>query len=457
MWFVAVLLAATSPAPLGAPRTASAAVARGAADLASLGPAPVDPAPLIGPAALAPLVRDGSPEVRAAETDVDIAIAGERQSEQLGNPSLDLSWGTIPVGATNPRDLPSPLSAIPNYGVGLSYTVPIAKRGPTQLRATAARQATQATRDASLRYATLAFADVLGRLASTTLRRGGLVDLAADAGRAVELAELRVAAQLGSPLDVSRLRIERARSEDLLRGVDGELAALRASCAPWVGRPCAGFASPEAARAFLEAWLARASHGEDASRADALMGTIDARPDLAALTFAEDAARADATLARRQALPDPTIRLGFVHDDFIVSGAQPNSVNLTVALPLPVFDAGQAAEQAAERRRVGLAAQRERLRDAARARVPMLLDTLDAQLARRRHITEETIPEARRVLADVTRAVDQRLLPLSDLLQSRRALSELLLEEADAYLAAYLALLGLYAERGPGAGEGGLP
>jgi cobalt-zinc-cadmium efflux system outer membrane protein len=446
MWFVAVLLAATSPSASTAPR-----------DVARTATAALDPSPLVGPEWLAPLVRAGAPDVRASETDVDVAIAGERQSERLGNPSLDLSWGTIPIGPTNPRDLADPLGAIPNYGVGLSYTVPLAKRGPTQRRATATRQATEATRDASVRDATLALADVLGRLAATTLRRGGLVDLAADAGRAVDLAELRVAAQLGSPLDVARLRIERARTDDLLRGVDGELAALRASCAPWVGRPCADFASPEAARAFLDAWLTRAPHGDGAARTAALTATIDARPDLAALAFAEDAARADATLARRQALPDPTIRLGFVHDSFAASGAQPNALNLAVALPLPVFDAGQAAEQAAERRSVGLAAQRARLRDAARARVPALLDTLDAQLARRRHVTDDTIPEARRVLADVARAVDQRLLPLSDLLQSRRALSELLLEEADAYLAAYQALLGLYAERGPEAGEGGSP
>jgi hypothetical protein len=64
MWFVAVLLAATSPSASTAPR-----------DVARTATAALDPSPLVGPEWLAPLVRAGAPDVRASETDVDVAIA----------------------------------------------------------------------------------------------------------------------------------------------------------------------------------------------------------------------------------------------------------------------------------------------------------------------------------------------------------------------------------------------
>ena len=73
---------------------------------------------------------------------------------------------------------------------------------------------------------------------------------------------------------------------------------------------------------------------------------------------------------------------------------------------------------------------------------------LEQQRARQREISEQVLPRARDIVDQLERAVESRLVPISDLLQARRTLDELLLEEADSYADAFAALLALIAETG---------
>lgn len=375
--------------------------------------------------------------IEAANLEVELAEAERLQSRLLPNPELDLGWGTLPVGRLNPTDLQRPMANVPNYSVGLSYTVPVGKRRPRMQRAQALVEASQASRGALTRALSLRFAGLLAELAVATLRREGVRSLAEDAARAVDVAERRLAGGFGTPLDLDRLRIDLSRSEQLLRSAESDLSATLAACSGLVGLRCEGFASSEAARAFLARWIDAAARPG---------GALDARPDLQALAANERAAEAELRLARAQRLPDPTVRVGYVHDRFLVSGNQMNSFNLNVSFPLPIFERGQAMAAAARAKQTRFAAERQRRRAASEVRSQALLERVTAQRDRQRALSQELIPRARAVLTEIERAADTRLVGLGDVLQARRTMSELLLEEADSYADAFDAYLELLAE-----------
>lgn len=404
--------------------------------------APFVPAADLDLAALERVVRRRSASVQAAALDVDLAAAEVRQSRLYPNPSLDGSWSTIPIGETNPRSLREPLANVPSYGVGLSYTFLLGKRGPREERALAAHRGAAAALDAAARDLALSLARLLGQMATSTLRREGIRGLIDDARRSVALAESRLAASFATPLDVDRLRIDLSRAEQSLLSVEADLGAARAACSSLTGAPCEGFAGSAEARGFLSRWIGAAPAAPTAAR-------LDERADVRALDAYRDAAGAEARLGRAQAIPDPTVRFGYTHDRFLAAGNQQNSLNLSVSLPLPVFDHGQALAQAAEARRSRLSDQRARVIDAAEARIPALALRVASQRRRQEALAKEILPRAIGVLRDVERAAEGRLLPLTDVIQARRAVSELLVEEAASYGDAFDASVELYAELPP--------
>src|SRR6266478_1226543 len=66
-------------------------------------------------AKLADLLWNASPDVVEARTAAGIAASEVTRARTYPNPTLDFTWGTIPVGRTNPRGLDDPLSRVPNY------------------------------------------------------------------------------------------------------------------------------------------------------------------------------------------------------------------------------------------------------------------------------------------------------------------------------------------------------
>src|SRR5205823_3557038 len=66
--------------------------------------------------------------VMAQHARVAQAQSDAGQSRLYGDPSLNLGWGGINVGARNPPDLPRSQSQ--NYSLGVTETFEIGKRGP---------------------------------------------------------------------------------------------------------------------------------------------------------------------------------------------------------------------------------------------------------------------------------------------------------------------------------------
>ncbi len=383
------------------------------------------------------VVGQHSVAAELADLDVEVAKAEVQQSQVLPNPTLDGSWGTIPVGDTNPLGLDRPFSQIPNYGVGLSYTFLLGKRGPRQERALAARRGAEAARRQTLREQALDLARVLGQQASVLLRLDGMKGLTREGEEALVLAEARVKAQFGVPLEADRLRIDVERTKQQVHGIEGALQGSLAQCAALIGAPCQAFPSSTEARAFLAAWIAQVSQPTAA---------LTERPDVQRLEAEASAAAAERAYANALSIPDPTVRVGYLHDTFVVAGNQLNSLNLSVSVPLPVFDRGQADVERARARQERLNEARSRTLTSARAVIPALRERIDAHLQQQDRLQNEILPRAHQVLDALEKAAENRLVPMTDVLQARRTLSELLIDEATSYHEAFDAAVSLAAE-----------
>lgn len=387
--------------------------------------------------ALERAIAERSPEVLAKVRDAAWSDAEVRQRHLYNNPELDASWGTLPLGTTNPTDLQRPWANVPNYGVGLSYTLPVRKRGPRQREASAQARAAHAEVDLTTRLLALELAQVLGELATSTMRREGLLALEESAERSLSLSEARLSTQFGSGLDVDRSRIDVQRVKQQRLGAENDIRQQLAECSHLVLRVCEGFQDGVDARTYLNVWLSLTEN-------QAL--PLTDRPDLRALEAQAQAAQAAAQLAQAEAIPDPTIRAGYVHDRFLVSGNHRNSLNVSVSIPLPIFDHGQVKQRASERAREQLYEEREGRLDRARRQVVLLTERSKLAQSRCEQLSTDTLPQARNVLQSLERAEASRLVSLAEVIQARRTLSELLLDEADACGDAYQAVLSLLEE-----------
>ncbi|MET0285998.1 MAG: TolC family protein [Polyangiales bacterium] len=383
-------------------------------------------------------VEAGAPELASARRELAMARGEAAQARLLGNPSVEAAWSTLPVGQLNPRNLDHPYANVPNYSVGVEYTFPWKKRAPRRERADAIARGVSATLEYSTRDRALALAEVLGGVATATLRREGIADLIAGGRRATEVAEARLRTGFGTPLDVDQLRIDVDRTEQLLSGAESDILENLAACSSLVGMRCERFPDARAARAYLLAWLEH----NDAPAA----GTLGERADLRALQAYASAASAEGKLADAVKLPDPTVRLGYVHDRFLISGNQLNSLNLSVSVPIAMFDRGQGQKQIAEASHRYLVEERSARLAVANARIPALIDRHALSLSRCQRLDSELIPRARGVLNELEAAVQSRLLPVTQVIQARRVVSELFIEEADSCGDAYRATLELARE-----------
>jgi cobalt-zinc-cadmium efflux system outer membrane protein len=361
-----------------------------------------------------------SPDLVAARARLGQAGADVVRSELLPNPSFDFQWGTIPIGPTNPPGLDR-LGEVPNYTFTLSGLVELGKRGPRQNAFRAARDA--ATLDA-LELLRQRFFDLLERVAEVAtaqLRVAALEETVVDAQRLAQLQLERQSHGDIAGLDVDRAVLEAEKFSSNLGQERERLAAALLVCGQTVGVPCRQFASADQARQFLGARIG----------GEAPPSAVEQRPDLRSLEAQEAAARSNLTLANRRWIPDPTIRAGYLLDQFTIAGNQHQSFFVGLNFPLTFFDHGQADASAA----TVLAEAASRSRALLRAQSTRDLASLETQqaqaLARRSRLQGRTLPLARDVVQRLESAVTRGGAPLPDLLLARRTLDELQLDAAD--------------------------
>lgn len=366
-------------------------------------------------------VRDHAPALQQDHLSVELSQADARQSRLIDNPVLDAAVGTIPVSTPNPPDLPHPLRNIPNYGVGLSVHPDLARRSARIERAGFLVTASEAQRRASVRGQALQLLRALGDLAVASLRLAADLRLTAQSKAALQLARERVKTGFGPPLDADRAEIELLRLEQQLAADQGDILTAQAACGQFVGSRCAAFPDEQEARKFLARWI---------TRAESMSPQIDSRPDLQALEAQRSAALAEDRQAYAQRIPDPTVRVGYLYDSFVVSGNQQHSVSVSLSTPLAMSDHGQASRQAARSRARRFAEQKRLSILSSQVRIDSLKRALSTQRQRLTTLQEQVLPRGQAILRDVRRAFEARAVPLTDLNQAQRALDELLLQEA---------------------------
>lgn len=300
-----------------------------------------------------------SPALAEARADEDAARADVRQAGLMPNPTLSVGASNIPL-QTNPTWGNG--SGIANNVVGsVELDQPIELGGKRSRRLAVARGA--------LAGASLSRADAV-RTARAELRlafwgavRARERRLLAEAVRARSAETLRImrarfASEDISALDLDKIELEAAQQEN---EVADAVAAERAAVADLLRLVGPGAPPDVDVSGALPSPAPPLDEGRLAARAR------DARPDLAAARRRVETGRASVALAEAQAVPDVTVGVGYTRSRALLSGDNPQSLGVTLSVPLPLFSRNQGEIQKA---RVEL----RRAEDAARA--------LDAAVAR---------------------------------------------------------------------------
>jgi outer membrane protein, heavy metal efflux system len=369
---------------------------------------------------LATAIWRSSPELASLRERLVEEDANRGRARLFPNPTLDVTWGTIPLGERNPPE--QPFSAVPNYTVQLGTTIEIGKRRPRQNAADAGFSRARLDLAEAHRQTFFAAMATLAAQAEAVARKAVLERLVADGAETLRLQRARVEKGDVAPLDVGRLEVEHLRLLSQVKEAAGTRHDALAACTRLVGTPCPQFSSAEQARRFL----ALPEHFRLPSP-----DLIERRADIQALAARAAEARAQGVLAHRQAIPDPTLAVGYTRDQFVVSGNQANSVNVHVSLPLPLFDRGQVDERRAAMIGAEVARTRETLIATARETVRLTGERLAVLADRAQVLDRDAIPRATTVLERTEAAAKRGGVALQDVLLVRRALEELELDRVE--------------------------
>jgi outer membrane protein, heavy metal efflux system len=415
------LLAVRGVVLIGGSWVLAAALASSAGSLESLdlssSPAELD---------LVELLWTRSPELVAARAKLGLAEADVTRSEALPNPGFDFQWGTLALGPTNPPGLDK-LRDVPNYVFTLNQPVELGKRGPRQSATRASRESALYDAIEALRQRWFDLLERISEVATAEIRVAALQDTVRDAQRLADLQLERQRRGDIAGLDVDRAVLEAEKYASSLGQEKEKLSATLLLCSQAAGVPCRPFGSAEAAHGFLTGRIAASLPAVN----------LDQRPDLRSLEAQEAAARSSLTLARNRWIPDPTFRMGYVLDQFTVSGNQHQSLFVGMSFPLPFFEHGQADAQAASALAEAAGQSRLLLRIASLRDLSSLEQQRADALGRRSRLLERTLPLARDVVQRLESAVTRGGAPLPDLLLARRTLGDLQLDAADLDLFAF--------------------
>jgi cobalt-zinc-cadmium efflux system outer membrane protein len=370
--------------------------------------------------ALVAWVRVHDSEVAASVARVRQADAETSASRLLPNPIVDASLSDVVVGPSNPSGLGFGDTAI--YTVGVTETIELGKRGPRSRAADLRRMSTLLGSSSTLSAKVADARRSLGRIVYLTAKQGILQVQVDSAKAATELERVRFNQGAISGNDFDRLVLDTTSLEmDLWRNgaeVEGALADCRAALFAACEVPGATLADLEQAAPLP-------------SPLPAQRGALERRSDVQALALEGDAARADAVLASRRALPDPAIRIGYTHDNLLISGDQGNTLSFGIALPLPLFDRGQHDSQKALARALELEWTRETTLRSAAADVGELLNRRAFLERGLETLEKDAVPRSESILMTTNKAFDQGQVSLTDLLIARRTHVGLLLGVLD--------------------------
>jgi len=336
------------------------------------------------------------------------------------DPSAEFTWGGINVGERNPPDLP--WSDSQHFEFGVHETFEIGKRDP---RIHAAALRLDAARARYVHLLGEKVHDARAALAREVYLKARLGQLeenlrAAQQMLAVERTRLDQGDLSGNDydrliLDTTLLELEMPRTRAELDDAAADLRAILG-------------ASYESGAAEITALGTGANLTLDGVDIESALET---RADHQAIALEVEAAHSDAKLAHARAIPDPTLGVAYTHDRLTEAGNQPDTLELSVGVNLPIFDRGQHDARKADNVAFELVQTRlQSLRDAQSGATSLLSKktALDGVLKR---MEAEALPKSKQVLDVTSAAFNRGELKLTDVLLARRTHIDLTLKHMD--------------------------
>jgi outer membrane protein, heavy metal efflux system len=356
------------------------------------------------------MARHGSWDLRAADRDLAIAVAGVRTAKEFPNPSFSILTGKVHVdGMGDGTELGNDFwsrSYDTVAQLGQLFELD-GKRGDRRRAATAGADAARAR-----------LADTRRTIEEAVVR--------AYVGAALADANARIARESAGYLrDEARLAEVRWKAGDLSRS-DLDQIEIAASRLDLDARTAETAAITQ--RVALEVLLGRPEPGGHLVVADTLDTLVDrvggpapvatggVRPDLAAARA--ELRRADFSwrLERARRVSDPTLVFQAEHEP----PDRPNTIGFGIAFPLPLWNRNAGAIQAAEAERENATLEVARLEASVNADLAMRSAARDEATTRWRRYRDELRPRSDEIRRSVSLAYQKGGASLIDLLEAQR-------------------------------------
>jgi len=302
--------------------------------------AEVAPAAAVGALTMDEAVRialERNREVIAARLDIEAAQLDVVAARIYPNPVASYSVGNLVLrGNTQGGTVEPGFFSQPVQTVGVSEIIDIwAKRGA---RTRAAERGVEEKRfqvEDALReivYAVRsAFADVTREQHERQLAR----EIADRYSDTVRVSRGRFRAGDISEAELRRVELEGLRYTNAVIDADLQLDLAREKLARMMGL---------ASGAQLPVQVAELADVRRAYSVPSLISlAMEYRPDVRAASAAHRTAEAQLESAKREVYPDISVGAAYTHSAFTVSGDNPDTLGLSLSLPLPLFDRNQAA------------------------------------------------------------------------------------------------------------------
>jgi cobalt-zinc-cadmium efflux system outer membrane protein len=277
-------------------------------------------------------------DVIAAQLEIDGAELDVVAARVYPNPTLSYALGNLVLGKANSQDTTPPTTSgffgQPVQTVGITQVLDLwSKRGArTRVADENVTKRRLLTEDAlrEIVYAVRsAFEDVSREQNERQLAR----EVAERYAETVRLSQSRFRAGDISEAELRKIELEGLRYQNAVIDAELQWEVSRGKLSALMGLPSAG-----SLPARVRDTDARPTFDGARLAADAL----GRRPDLRAAGAARTVAEAEVAAARREVYPDFEVGANYNHSSFQVSGDNPNTLGLSLSLPLPVFDRNQA-------------------------------------------------------------------------------------------------------------------
>ena len=277
-------------------------------------------------------------DVIAAKLEIEAADLDVVAARIYPNPNLQYSVGDLVLGTANNQGTTPPTRAgffgQPVQSIGISEVVDVWAKRSARVRAADQGVAVRRlqTEDA-LREIVYAVRAAFAAVVRAQSERDLAHEVSDRYLETIRLSKSRFKAGDISEAELRKVELEGLKYQNDVIQADSELDLQRGELAALLG-----MASGRELPGRLEEPDLRPAFDLERMTAEAL----ERRPDLRAASAAHRLADAQLGSAEREVYPDLSFGVNYTHSGFTVSGDNPNTLALSLALPLPLFDRNQA-------------------------------------------------------------------------------------------------------------------